>query len=104
MERPCLRAGFPLLGRCLTVRTRNKRHAEHDEKDSSKSKNVPLSCPLKFVIPTLGWALTTRLTSAARRRAGRASGAWSCTERLVAVENVRLMTASHAAVDIGSVG
>src|SRR5215831_10689320 len=28
----------------------------------------------------------------------------SCAERLVAVENARLITASHAAVDVGSVG
>src|SRR6266446_7824603 len=36
--RPCLRARFSLLGRCLIVRTPNKRHAEHDKKDSSESK------------------------------------------------------------------
>jgi hypothetical protein len=36
--RPCLRATFPLLGRCLTARNRNKRSAKHGDEDSSENK------------------------------------------------------------------
>src|SRR6516225_3003212 len=35
---PCLRAGFPLLGRCPTARNRNKRSAKHGDEDSSENK------------------------------------------------------------------
>jgi hypothetical protein len=42
---PCLRTSCPLLGRCLVVRNRDKRHAEHGGKDSSENKMCHASPP-----------------------------------------------------------